>query len=145
MKSFLVTIFSFIAITVTAQQNVFKLSAQKQILSIHLNEDNSNKKITIDTKERIANVQRLSIRGLSPESDNEFVRTFHITGTDEDEALITINEDKEVSVFNYGLKDLVAKLKPGTYKIFTLAVPKDAAKAAELKPKRILVATLVVV
>jgi hypothetical protein len=145
MKTFLVLIGSFLAIGVSAQQNVFKLSAQKHILSIHLNEDNSNKKLTIDSKERIANVQRLTIRGLAPEGDNGWVRTFHITGTDEGEALITINQDKDASVFNYGLKDLVEKLKPGTYKIFTIAVPNDSAKAAELKPKRILVATLEVV
>jgi hypothetical protein len=145
MKTFLVLILSCLAIGASAQQNVFKLSAQKQILSVHLNEDNSNKKITIDSKEKIANVQRLSIRGLAPEGDIDFVRTFHITETDEGEAIITINEDKEASVFNHGLKDLVTRLKPGTYKLFTLAVPRDAAKAAELKPKRILVATLVVV
>lgn len=145
MKLFVVLVLCCMAIGVTAQQNAFKLTAQKQIISIHLNEDNSNKKITIDTKERIANVQRLTIRGLSPEGDNGWVRTFHITGADEGEALITIDQEKDGSVFNYGLKDLVTKLKPGTYKIFTLAVPKDTAKAAELKPKRILVATLVVV
>lgn len=144
MKTLLFTILSVISIGAFAQQNVFKLSAQKQILSIHLNEDNSNKKITIDSKERIANVQRLSIRGLAPEGDNGWVRTFQITGESGGEALITINEDNG-SVYNYGLKDLVDKLKPGTYKIYTLALPKDAAKAAELKPKRILVAILVVV
>jgi hypothetical protein len=144
MKTVFTMMLSVLGIGVFAQQNVFKLSAQKQILSIHLNEDNSNKKITIDSKEKIANVQRLSIRGLAPEGDNGWVRTFQVTGTDEGEAIITINEDKEGSVFNYGLKDLVEKLKPGTYKLFTLAVPRDSAKAAELKPKRILVAILVV-
>ncbi len=145
MKTFLALVLSFIGIGAFAQQNVFKLSAQKQIVSIHLNEDNSNKKITIDSKEKIANVQRLSIRGVTPELDNEWVRTFHITGPDEGEARITIKDDKDPGVFNYGLKDLVDKLQPGTYKIFTLAVPKDAAKAAEVKARRILVATLVVV
>src|SRR5687768_9567927 len=102
MKIILVLILSFITVGAFAQQNVFKLSAQKQIISVHLNEDNSNKKITIDSKEKIANVQRLTIRGLAPEGDNEFVRTFHVTGNDEGEAIITINEDKEASVFNYG-------------------------------------------
>lgn len=145
MKLFLALIFSCIGIGAMAQQNAFKLTAQKQIVSIHLNEDNSNKKITIDSKERIANVQRLTIRGLSPEGDDGWVRTFQITGDEEGEAIITIEQEKDASVFNYGLKDLVTRLKPGTYKIFTLAVPKDTAKAAELKPKRILVATLEVV
>jgi len=145
MKTLLLSILSFITINVSAQQNVFRVSAQKQILSVHLNEDNSNKKITIDSKERIANVQRLSIRGMAPAGDNDFVRTFQVTGDDGGEAIITINEDKEASVYNYGLKDLVEKLKPGNYKIYTIAVPKDATKAAELKPKRILVATLAVV
>ena len=145
MKLLLSLILSFIGIGAIAQQNAFKLTAQKQIVSIHLNEDNSNKKITIDSKERIANVQRLTIRGLAPDGDKGWVRTFQITSTDEGDALITIAADKDASVFNYGLKDLTARLKPGTYKIFTLAVPEDTAKAAELKPKRILVATLEVV
>lgn len=145
MKTLLILILSFLSFSAFAQQHVFKLSAQKQILSIHLNEDNSNKKVIIDSKEKIANVQRLSIRGLAPALDNGWVRTFQITDVNDGEAIITITDDKEPGVFNYGLKDLVAKLTPGTYKIFTLAVPKDAAKAAELKPKRILVATLEVV
>ncbi len=143
MKTLIILILSFLSFNSFAQQNVFKLSAQKQIFSVHLNEDNTNKKITINSKEKIANVQRLSIRGLAPELDNGWVRTFQITDQDEGEAKITINES--AGAYNYGLKDLVEKLKPGTYKIFTLAVPKDAAKAAELKPKRILVATLEVV
>jgi hypothetical protein len=145
MKILIILVLSFLSFNAFSQQHVFKVSAQKQILSIHLNEDNSNKKITIDSKEKIANVQRLSIRGLAPALDNGWVRTFQVTGSDEGEAVVTINDDKEPGVFNYGLKDLVEKLKPGTYKIFTLAIPKDAAKAAELKPKRILVATLEVV
>jgi len=145
MKILIILVLSFLSFGAIAQQHVFKLSAQKQILSIHLTEDNTNKKITLDSKEKIANVQRLSIRGLAPALDNGWVRTFQITGTEEEEALITINDDKEPGVFNYGLKDIVAKLKPGSYKIFTLAIPKDPAKAAELKPKRILVATLEVV
>ncbi len=145
MKTLIILVLSLLSFSAFSQQHVFKVSAQKQILSIHLNEDNSNKKITINTKEKIANVQRLSIRGLAPALDNGWVRTFHVTGSDEGEALVTINDDKEPGVFNYGLKDLVEKLKPGIYKIFTLAIPKDAAKAAELKPKRILVATLEVV
>lgn len=143
MKAFSFIISLFLCFSAFSQQNVFKLSAQKQILSIHLNEDNTNKKITINSGDKIANVQRLTIRGLAPEADNGWTRTFQITGADEGEAKITIYEEK--GVFNYSLKDLVEKLKPGTYKIFTLAVPQDAAKAAELKPKRILVATLVVV
>lgn len=145
MKSFLLLIFSCFSVGVFAQQNAFKLSAQKQILSISLSDDNSNKKITIDTKEKIANVQRLTIRGLAPEGDNGWVRSFQITDSDDGEAIITIKADKEASVYNYGLKDLVGKLQPGTYKLYTIAVPADAGKAAELKPKRILVATLVVV
>jgi hypothetical protein len=145
MKILIILVLSFLSFNAFSQQHVFKVGAQKQILSIHLNEDNSNKKITIDSKEKIANVQRLSIRGLAPALDNGWVRTFQVTGSDEGEAVVTINDDKEPGVFNYGLKDLVEKLKPGTYKIFTLAIPKDAAKAAELKPKRILVATLEVV
>jgi hypothetical protein len=145
MKLFLIAIFTFFGIASFAQQNAFKLSAQKQIISIHLNEDNSNRKITVDSKERIANVQRLSIRGLAPEADADWVRTFHIADSETAEARITIESDKGTSVFNYSLKTLLEKLKPGTYRIYTIAVPRDAAKAAELKPKRILVATLEVV
>ncbi len=145
MKTFFILICSLLGFGAFAQQNVFKLSAQKQILSIHLNEDNSNKKITIDSKERIANVQRLSIRGLSPAQDDGWVRTFQIADSETADARITIESDKTAGVYNYGLKDLVSKLKPGTYKLYTIAVPKDASKAAELKPKRILVATLEVV
>lgn len=145
MKTLMILVLSFLSLNTIAQQHVFKLSAQKQILSIHLTEDNSNKKVTIDSKERIANVQRLSIRGLAPALDNGWVRTFQITDANDGDAIITIKDDKEAGVFNYGLKDLVEKLKTGTFKIYTLAVPKDAAKAAELKPKRILVATLEVV
>lgn len=145
MKSFLIIIFALFGIAASAQQNAFKLSAQKQIISIHLNEDNTNKKITIDSKERIANVQRLSIRGLAPEADADWVRTFQIADSETADARITIEDDKGTSVYNYSLKTLVQKLRPGTYHIYTIAVPRDAAKAAELKPKRILVATLEVV
>jgi hypothetical protein len=145
MKTLIILVLSFLSFNAIAQQHVFKLSAQKQIVSIHLNEDNSNKKVTIDSKEKIANVQRLSIRGLAPALDNGWVRTFQITDANDGEAIITIKDDKELGVFNFGLKDLVEKLQPGSFKIFTLAVPKDPAKAAELKPKRILVATLEVV
>lgn len=144
MRSLIIILLIFIVtgVTARAQQNVFKLSAQKQIISVHLNEDNSNKKITINSQEKIAHVQRFSIRGLAPELDYGWARTFHIATNETAEAIITIPEDK--GVFNYGLRDMVDKLKPGTYHIYTIAVPKDAGKAAELKPKRILVATLVV-
>ena len=145
MKIYLVLILSFLTFGAFSQQHTFKVSAQKQILSIHLNNDNSNKKLTINSKEKIANVQRLSIRGLAPELDNGWVRTFQIAKEADEDAIITFSDDKEAGVYNYGLKELVEKLQPGNYNIYTIAVPKDAAKAAELKPKRILVTTLVVV
>lgn len=143
MKIFFTLIITLLfCVTLNAQS--FKLSAQKQILSIHLNEDNSNKIVKINTAERIANVQRLSIRSLNPEADNGSLRTFQITGTDSDNAKISFTDDKEAGVFNCSLKDVVDKLGKGTFKIYTIAIPKDAAKAAEVKPKRILVATLVI-
>lgn len=142
MKTLFTLIVSLV-FCVTLNAQTFKLSAQKQILSIHLNEDNSNKIVKISTAERIANVQRLSIRSLSPESDAGNVRSFQITEGDGN-AKITFTDDKEAGVFNLGLKDVVDKLGKGSFKIYTIAIPKDAAKAAELKPKRILVATLVI-
>lgn len=142
MKIFFTLILSlFVFATLKAQ--TFKLSAQKQILSIHLNNDNSNKVIKISTAERLANVQRLSIRSLNPQVDAGNVRTFQIAQGD-GEARISFTDDKEAGVFNYGLKELVDKLGKGTFNIYTIAIPKDAAKAAADKPKRILVATLVV-
>jgi hypothetical protein len=142
MKTFLALIFSFIFYSTLSAQ-AFKLNAQRQIVSIHLNEDNSNKIVKINTAERIANVQRLSIRSINPQIDAGSFRTFQITEGD-GEAKISFTDDKEAGVFNYGLKDVVDKLGKGTFKIYTIAVPKDAAKAAELKPKRVLVATLVI-
>jgi hypothetical protein len=142
MKTFFTLIFSFLMFA-NLKAQTFKLSAQKQILSIHLNEDNSNKMLKISTADRIANVQRLSIRSINPQVDAGSLRTFQIAEGD-GEAKISFSDDKEAGVFNYSLKDVVDKLGKGTFKIYTISVPKDAAKAAELKPKRILVATLVV-
>lgn len=142
MKTLFTLMLSFL-LFVSAKAQAFKLSAQKQILSIHLNEDNSNKILKISTAERIANVQRLSIRAINPQVDAGSVRTFQIAEGD-GEAKISFSDEKETGVFNYSLKDVVDKLGKGTFKIYTIAVPKDAAKAAELKPKRVLVATLVV-
>jgi len=142
MQKFITLILSILLVA-AVQAQTFKLSAQKQILSIHLNEDNSNKIVKISTTERIANVQRLTIRSLSPSADNGSIRSFQITEGD-GEAKITFTDEKESGVFNYSLKDLVDKMGKGTFKIYTIAVPKDAEKAATVKPKRILVATLVV-
>lgn len=142
MKTLFTLMLSFL-LFVSAKAQTFKLSAQKQILSIHLNEDNSNKILKISTAERIANVQRLSIRTINPQADAGSVRTFQIAEGD-GEAKISFSDDKEAGVFNYSLKEVVDKLGKGTFKIYTIVVPKDAAKAAELKPKRVLVATLVV-
>lgn len=142
MKTFIALIFSFV-FGIAASAQAFKLSAQKQIISIHLNEDNSNKVVKISTTDRIANVQRLSIRSINPQIDAGAVRTFQIA-EGEGEAKVSFTDDREAGVFNYGLKDLVDKLGKGTFKIYTIAIPKDAAKAAELKPKRILIATLVI-
>ena len=142
MQKFTTLIFSLLFLTAVHAQT-FKLSAQKQILSIHLNEDNSNKIVKISTAERIANVQRLTIRSLSPATDEGNIRSFQVVEGD-GEAKITFTDDKEVGVFNYSLKDLVDKMGKGTFKIYTISLPKDADKAAAVKPKRILVATLVV-
>jgi hypothetical protein len=142
MKTFLALVFSFIFYS-TLNAQAFKLNAQRQIVSIHLNEDNSNKIVKINTAERIANVQRLSIRSINPQIDAGSFRTFQIAEGD-GEAKISFTDDKEAGVFNYGLKEVVDKLGKGTFRIYTIAVPKDAAKAAELKPKRVLVATLVI-
>ncbi len=142
MKTLFTLMLSFL-LFVSAKAQTFKLSAQKQILSIHLNEDNSNKILKISTAERIANVQRLSIRAINPQADAGSVRTFQIAEGD-GEAKISFSDDKEAGVFNYSLKEVVDKLGKGTFKIYTIVVPKDAAKAAELKPKRVLIATLVV-
>jgi hypothetical protein len=142
MKTFLALVFSLVfSLAIKAQS--FKLNAQKQILSIHLNEDNTNKIVRISTAERIANVQRLSIRSLNPQTDSGTFRTFQIAEGD-GEARVSFTDDKEAGVFNYSLKEVVDRLGKGTFRIYTIAVPKDAAKAAELKPKRVLVATLVV-
>jgi hypothetical protein len=142
MKTFLALVFSLVfSLAIKAQS--FKLNAQKQILSIHLNEDNTNKIVRISTAERIANVQRLSIRSLNPQTDSGTFRTFQIAEGD-GEARVSFTDDKEIGVFNYSLKEVVDRLGKGTFRIYTIAVPKDAAKAAELKPKRVLVATLVV-
>jgi hypothetical protein len=142
MKTFLALVFS-LAFSLSLKAQSFKLNAQKQILSIHLNEDNSNKIIRISTTERIANVQRLSIRSLNPQTDTGTFRTFQIAAGD-GEARVSFTDDKEAGVFNYSLKEAVDRLGKGTFRIYTIAVPKDAAKAAELKPKRVLVATLVI-
>lgn len=144
MQKFTAFILSILLAT-AVQAQTFKLSAQKQILSIHLNEDNSNKIVKISTAERIANVQRLTIRSLSPAADNGNIRSFQVVDGDSDSnAKITFTDEKETGVFNYSLKDLVDKMGKGTFKIYTISVPKDAEKAAAVKPKRILVATLVV-
>jgi hypothetical protein len=137
----LFTLFLSLVISVTVNAQNFKLSAQKQIISIHLNEDNSNKIVKISTADRIANVQRLSIRSLSPEAGA--LRTFQIAEGDGD-AKISFTDDKEAGVFNYSLKEIVDKMGKGTFKLYTISIPKDVAKAAELKPKRVLVATLVI-
>ena len=141
MKIILAILLSSLSFVLFAQQPVFKISAQKQIVSVHLNEDNSNKKITIDTKGRIANVQRFSIRSIYPELDKNQVRTFQFVG-DNGDSKITITDDKETGVFNIGIKELVDKLRSGSYRLYTLAIPRDTAAAAAAQPKRILVATL---
>lgn len=140
-RIFLLILSVFILASLHAQS--FKLSAQKQILSIQLNEDNSNKIVKISTADHIANVQRLMIRSLNPQVDAGSVRTFQITEGDGD-AKISFTDDKEAGVFNFSLREIVDNMGKGTFRIYTIAVPKDAAKAAQLKPKRILVATLVV-
>lgn len=142
MKTLFTLVLSFL-FCVSLKAQAFKISAQKQILSIHLNEDNSNKILKISTAERIANVQRLSIRSINPQVDAGTVRTFQITEGDGD-AKISFQDENQAGVFNYSLKEIVDKLGKGTFKIYTIAVPTDAAKAAELRPKRVLVATLVV-
>jgi hypothetical protein len=143
MKFILALIFSFASFVTIAQQHVFKISVQKQILSIHLNEDNSNKKITIDTKGRIANVQRFSIRSLYPELDANTVRVFQVVENGDQDALITFTDEKQAGVFNQSLKDVADKLKTGkTYNLYTIAVPKDPAEAAKVKARRVLVAAI---
>jgi hypothetical protein len=142
MKTFLALIISFIFCSGLNAQ-AFKLNVQKQIISIHLNEDNTNKIVKVSTAERIANVQRLSIRSINPLIDTGMFRTFQIAEGN-GEARVSFTDDKEAGVFNYSLKEAVDRLGKGTFQIYTIAIPKDAAKAAELKPKRILVATLVI-
>jgi hypothetical protein len=125
-----------------AQQQSFKISVQRQIVSAHIDSDNNNKKIVITTGDKIANVQRFMIRSLYPELDKEYIRSFSITDEGE-KAFARFTDDKDAGVFTLPLKDVADKLEKGkTYKLYTQAIPRDPEMAARVKVKRILIATI---
>ncbi len=142
MRVFFVMILSVLTISLFAQQPSFRISVQKQILSAHVDADNANKKIVINTGEKIANVQRFMIRSLYPELDKDFKRTFSIVG-DNEESVFTFSDDKENGVFLLPLKEVADKLnKSKTYKLYTVAIPKDPEAAAAVRVRRILLANI---
>lgn len=142
MKIALLLTLSMFGLTAIAQQQSFKISVQRQIISAHIDSDNSNKKIVITTGNKIANVQRFMIRSLYPELDKDYIRTFSITA-DSDKTMARFTDDKEAGVFQVSLKELVSSLEKGkTYKLYTQAIPKDPQLAAKVKVKRILLATI---
>jgi len=142
MKTFLTLLLSVFGIAAMAQEQSFKITAQKQIVTAYINGDNTNKKIVINTSEKIANVQRMMIRSLRPELDAEWKRTFAITD-DNDKAEFTFTDEKSTGVFTISLKELADTLKKGQrYKLYTMAIPLDPAKAAIVRVKRILIATI---
>lgn len=142
MKVLIALMLSVLGLSVMAQQQSFKISVQRQIVSAHIDADNGNKKIVITTADKIANVQRFMIRSLYPELDKDAKRSFMITN-EADKSEFTITDKDGNGVFSISLKEVADKLEKGkTYKLYTVAIPKDPDLAARVKVKRILVASI---
>lgn len=138
MKKLLVIIFCLMGYAAMAQSPQFKVSVGKQ-----------SKIVTLDGTEQAYTIKKAQIKGgsviikaINPKVDVANNRSFMLV--DENDAeLYRLDNVKATNIIT--LKTLAAKIETGkTYKLYTMAIPKDPKKAAVVRVRRILVCSITV-
>lgn len=118
------------------------ISAQGKTVDAFLDSNNAKKILTLTIEDN--KDARLSIAHANAKNESAFNRSFTLVN-DKDEDLKLSFTSRRVGVINLQLNDFFAKAKKGkTYKIYTIAIPKDPAVAATVRVRRILLCSIMV-
>jgi hypothetical protein len=141
MKILILAACLFIGFAAAAQQQ-FKVTILKTSETIELKDDNNGKQLKLSTTYAYGKKNYLSVTSLQPGLDKEFKRFFTITDA-ADAEIATIDSTRLKGVYEVPLQQLAKKMKKGNiYKIYTMAIPADPAKAAVVRVRPMLLCSI---
>jgi hypothetical protein len=139
MKYILILLSTLLIQNADAQKSGIQVSAQNQTVKINLQNEDQEKSISINSKLKSAATGKLTIVNADWIKEKDWKRTFEIY-SDADESITKVSPCKTSGKYEVSLKTLVSKLKKGeTYSLYTMAIPKDAKKAAVVRVRRVFV------
>ena len=138
MQKLLIIIFCLMGSSAFAQQQ-FKVTMGKQSKTLIM--DGKAAEYTI--KKSAIKTGNVVIAAINPAEYTETIRSFMLVN-DADAELYRIKNAKTKN--SISLKSLAPKLQSGkTYRLYTISIPSDPAKAALVRVRRILVATITII
>lgn len=130
----LITIF----IQVANAQKTIDVCAQKQLVTVNLQDEDVSRILTL-TSTSLNAKDVLFVVNNNWKAEKEWKRTFSIYD-DKDRAIADVVPCKSNGKYQLLLKDLFAKANKGeTYTLYTMAIPRDPKKAALVRVRRVLV------
>jgi hypothetical protein len=144
MKYILILLTTFLLQEVQAQKGGVQVSAQGKTITANLQEEDTDKVITINSKLKSAVTGKLVINNTESSKEKEWKRTFSVYNG-EDQALVNLSPCKTAGKYDVSLKTIISKLKKGeTYSLYTMAIPKDSKKAAVVRVRRVFVCRIAI-
>ena len=142
MKLFLFFLCLSYSASVIAQERVFRLSVQKQTLTVSMDDNKEDKSINITTQSTYTKNDQLLITNTNWKLEKEWKRSFTLVDA-EGQDISDIPETGKAGVFCISLENLSPLLQScHTYKLYTVAFPRDPQKAMLVKIARQLVCTV---
>ena len=146
MKKLYLIILLFIGQQATAQETKklvpILISAQGKTVDAFLDSNNSKKTLVL-TKQADANA-RLVIMNANAKNESTYNRSFSLV--DEKDTELKVNFMSRIIGNTYTpLKNIFEQIQKGkTYRLYTIAIPKDPAIAAKVRVRRILLCNVTV-
>lgn len=115
------------------------VSAASKKITVSLDDDNTDKVLALNIAQVKTDKNALMVCNLNWKSDADMKRKFMLY-TEDDNAVADLDSTEKPGVYTLQMTEVIDKAKPGALlDLYTIAIPKDPAKAAVVKVRRVLV------
>lgn len=139
MVKWLLILCLFTVENISAQNMKIAVSAASKKITVLLDDDNSDKTLMLDAAKLRGNKNDLMVCSLNWKTDADMNRKFMLY-TEDDNAVADLDTTQKKGIYTLPLSAIINDAKPGaTLDLYTIAIPKNPAKAAVVKVRRVLV------
>jgi hypothetical protein len=144
MKYIFILLALITSTTVEAQKKEITISAQGKSVSTLFDSEDASIVLTINSALPTAKTGKLKIVNNKWQSEKDWKRSFSIYNS-EVAGIADLKPCKTGGVYELSLKTLLAKVTKGeSYRLYTMAIPRDPKKAALVRVRRVLVCTITI-